>query len=244
MIKQIGFLQLRNNRFMEGNLFAHLTSQLEGVKDSLLVIPERINSSTAVMHIGMDREHAEKIPGGQTSAFLSDIAQRNNLHLIAGLIEESNGRIYNSSVLIGPRGHIGTHHKIAAPDTEKSRYSYGSTVEVFNLGFARIAMLTCNDLVSEPVIRQVQDANVDLICHSAEYTGEVFPPLLQSRAKELDSVIISANKCGRILPEVSEVEFSGSSMIINAQGEAIATAGNRETLTLRDWETVFSTCQR
>ena len=78
----------------------------------LVVLPELCNSG----YVFRTREEAfalaEPVPGGPTSAAWSTLAARRGLYLVAGIAELAGNALYNSSVVLGPRGYIGTFRKV------------------------------------------------------------------------------------------------------------------------------------
>lgn len=57
------------------------------------------------------KTEAEPIPGGPSCERLAECARRHKVLICAGLIERSGQRIYNSAVLIDPRGEVLLHHR-------------------------------------------------------------------------------------------------------------------------------------
>ena len=52
-------------------------------------------------------EIAEPIPGGESVAFLEDLARRKQVFLCAGFSEKENDIVYNTQAIFGPAGYIG-----------------------------------------------------------------------------------------------------------------------------------------
>ncbi|MFK4772385.1 nitrilase-related carbon-nitrogen hydrolase, partial [Rhizobium sp. ZW T2_16] len=54
----------------------------------------------------------EQIPGPTTETF-AEIASRRNCYIVVGMpeVDATSGLFYNSAVLIGPEGIVGTHRK-------------------------------------------------------------------------------------------------------------------------------------
>jgi N-carbamoylputrescine amidase len=103
---------------------------------TLLVLPELANSG----YIFNTREEAfslaEPVPGGPTTDFLIKKAKERNLYIVAGIDEIDGGLLYNSAVLVGPEGYIGTYRKNHLWDEEKI---------FFELPFGRVGMMICYD---------------------------------------------------------------------------------------------------
>src|SRR6267142_3991557 len=78
----------------------------------LIVLPELSNTGYMVQ----SREEAfalsEPIPNGPTAKAWSEIASKHKLHLVAGICERDENKLFNSAVLIGPSGYVGTFRKV------------------------------------------------------------------------------------------------------------------------------------
>jgi predicted amidohydrolase len=57
---------------------------------------------------------AEPVPDGPSSARLMDFARRHELTVCAGLSEKERDIVFNTQVLIGPRGYIGKQRKLGS----------------------------------------------------------------------------------------------------------------------------------
>ena len=99
---------------IDSNVKKSLTMIEEASKNgaNLIVLPELANSG----YVFNSREEAfklsEEIPGGKTSKAWMDSAKKNNVYIVAGINERDDNLLYNSSVIIGPTGYIGTFRKV------------------------------------------------------------------------------------------------------------------------------------
>jgi predicted amidohydrolase len=91
------------------------------------------------------RELAEPIPGS-SSDILSAAARRAGLHVVAGLTERCEDRIYNTAILYGPDGEILAHHrKINILGIARDLYSVGDRLQVAETSLGRIGLVICAD---------------------------------------------------------------------------------------------------
>src|SRR5690606_34295126 len=74
----------------------------------LIVLPELCNSGYVFESRDEAFELAERVPDGPSTQAWSEAAARHGLHLVAGISERAGDVLYNSSVVIGPKGHVGT----------------------------------------------------------------------------------------------------------------------------------------
>jgi predicted amidohydrolase len=77
----------------------------------LAVLPELCNTG----YVFETREEAltlsEEVPDGPTCDAWMAAARTHSMFIVAGITEREGGHLYNSAVLIGPEGHIGTYRK-------------------------------------------------------------------------------------------------------------------------------------
>ena len=80
-------------------------------RPDLLVLPECFQSPYAVDQF---KNYAEKIPDGETTQLLSQLAKKNRVAIIGGSIpefDESDGGLYNTSVVFNPAGDVVAKHR-------------------------------------------------------------------------------------------------------------------------------------
>lgn len=88
---------------------------------------------------------AEAIPGLRSER-LSAAARDAGVYVAAGLTEACDDKVYNSAVLLSPKGELlGVHRKINELDFACALYSTGGKLEVFETELGRIGMFICAD---------------------------------------------------------------------------------------------------
>ena len=93
---------------------------------------------------------AEPVPGGKTCRFLSDMALKYHLYICSGLIEKDGDKVYNSAVIIDPRGElILLHRKINELDIGHPYYALGDRLNVCHTEFGTMGLLICADANTE-----------------------------------------------------------------------------------------------
>ena len=111
-----------------------------------VVLPEL--SNTGYMFSSREEAFAlsEPIPGGPTVKAWSEIAARHKLHLVAGICERDGTKLFNSAVLIGPYGYIGTFRKVHLWNEENLYFEPGDLgFPVYHTAIGRIGMAICYD---------------------------------------------------------------------------------------------------
>jgi predicted amidohydrolase len=88
---------------------------------------------------------AQPIPG-KFSDLLCQAAEAHEIYVIAGLTEKEQDKIYNTAILISPKGEIlGKHHKINILDIAQHIYTPGNSCAVIETGLAKIGLNICAD---------------------------------------------------------------------------------------------------
>jgi predicted amidohydrolase len=91
------------------------------------------------------RDLAQPIPGA-TSEALSSAARAAHIHVVAGLTERADERIYNAAVLIDPEGRLLLkHRKINLLDIEQDLYAIGDRLQVARTPLGVLGVNTCAD---------------------------------------------------------------------------------------------------
>lgn len=89
---------------------------------------------------------AEPVPEGKTCMFLSETARKYSVYVCSGLIEKDGSKVYNSAVIIDPRGElILLHRKINELDIGHPYYALGDRLNVCQTKFGTIGLLICAD---------------------------------------------------------------------------------------------------
>lgn len=151
------------------------TTALAGT--DLIVFPE-----LAVTGSVNERETAERLAepvSGPSTTHLSQIATQTGAYLVAGLIERDvpSGRLFNSAVLVGPNGLVGTYRKVhlAAEDLAWATPGDGG-LPTFDIPLGRIGMLIGYDALFPEAARILAIDGADIIaCPSLMTWPAVLP---------------------------------------------------------------------
>lgn len=141
-----------------------LIAEAAAIGAQLIVLPELCNSG----YVFNSREEAfslaESVPDGETVFTWEKAANKYNVYIIAGICEKEGSNLYNSSVLIGPDGYIGTYRKIHLWYEEKLFFEPGNLgVPVFSTPFGRIGLLICYDIWFPEVLRMCSLKGADIV---------------------------------------------------------------------------------
>lgn len=136
----------------------------------LVVLPELCNSG----YVFNAREEAwslaEPVPGGPTCEAWAAVARQRGLFIAAGICERDGNKLYNSAVLIGPEGYIGTFRKMHLWYEEKLFFEPGDLgFPVFSTPIGRLGMIICYDGWFPESHRLLAAQGADIVCISTNW---------------------------------------------------------------------------
>jgi N-carbamoylputrescine amidase len=200
----------------------------------LVVLPELCNSG----YMFKSREEAfaasEPIPDGPTVKAWSEIATRHQLHLVAGICERDGAKLFNSAVLIGPNGHIGTFRKVHLWNEENLYFEPGDLgFPVFHTAVGRIGMAICYDGWFPETYRLAALQGADIVCVPTNWVPipgqaegrEAMANILAMAAAHSNSIYIAC--ADRVGTERGQ-PFEGQSLIVSFTGWPVAGPASRD----------------
>jgi predicted amidohydrolase len=174
-------------------------------------------------------ELAEKTTGPSTKA-IEKLARKHEIHIVFGmpeLSEKAQATIYNTAVLIGPKGLIGKYRKMYLPThsvfEEKRYFRPGYKAEAFETELGKLGLIICYDIFFPEVSRLTRLEGAQLIiCISASpaVRRTFFETLTVARAIENTSFLAYVNLVGI----EDGLQFWGGSRLIGPNGKTIAAA--------------------
>jgi predicted amidohydrolase len=198
---------------------------------SLIVFPEL--ALTGYILRDQIYELAETIPG-PTVMTMEKIAKRENIHIIFGmpeLSEKTQAVIYNTAVLVAPKGYVGKYRKMHLPThsvfEEKRYFRQGYKPTVFETELGKVGMLICYDAFFPEVSRilRLEGAQL-LVCISASpaVRRHFFEILTVARAIENTVFLAYVNLVGL----ENGLQFWGGSRLIAPSGKILIQAKYNE----------------
>lgn len=215
---------------------AHSLDLIERAADGgakLIVLPELANTG----YVFETREEAfslaETIPDGPTSRAWSEIAARRDLHIVAGITEREGTSLYNSAVVIGPSGHLGTYRKTHLWGAENLFFEPGNNgFPVFHTAIGRIGVAICYDGWFPETYRLQALQGADIVCVPTNWVPipgqaegrEAMANILAMAAAHSNSIYIAC--ADRIGTERGQ-PFEGQSLIVAHTGWPVAGPASR-----------------
>jgi predicted amidohydrolase len=205
----------------------------------VVVLPELANSGYVFDSRAEARSLAEPIPAGETAQRWIDLAAAHDVYVVGGYAEEAGTSLYNSAVLVGPDGYVGTHRKVHLWDEEKLWFEPGDEIEVFETEIGRIGMQICYDQWFPELTRIQAAKGVDLVAEPTnwvpandyERSGRMDADEL-ARANYLAVSNAHTNAVWFVCADRVGTErgqpFLGRSLVVDPDGNAVAGPASRD----------------
>jgi predicted amidohydrolase len=121
-----------------------------------------------IPYVGLGRSFAqvaEPIPDGPCCRYFASLAEKYQLHLVAGLVERDQHCLYNVAVLFGPDGRLlGKYRKVCLPRSEEEAgLTPGTTYPVFETALGKIGLMVCYDGFFPEVARYLTQQGAEII---------------------------------------------------------------------------------
>ena len=217
-------------------------------------------------------EVAEPVPDGESVRKLVHLAERFGLFLSVGLSEKENDIVFNTQVLVGPKGYIGKQRKLHVSRDEGLYYKGGREIAVFDIGKCKVGTVICYDNHFPEIARIValKGADVILMPHAARlgvwddtpeselearsHVFEYFRTGYTMRARENACFCVVADQAGRagyvdIYPRdhQNQPHHPGAAIIFSPDGQvlrAAQTAKIRDEMIVSDLDAELLACER
>jgi predicted amidohydrolase len=192
---------------------------LSGVTADLMVLPELAFTGYAFR----DRDEARRYAHNPEESVIVDklisLCESKDMHIVTGFAELDGEQIFNSSLLIGPRGIESVYRKLHLFNTEKNCFDPGDKpLDVIRVKNAKVGMMVCFDWIFPEVARELSVRGADMICHPSNL---IIPDKCQysmvTRCIENRVFAVTANRYGN----ERGVDFTGASQIVGPGGETL-----------------------
>ena len=194
----------------------------------LIVLPELCNSGYVLESREEAYALAEEVSTGSSIARWAALAAERGLYIVAGFLEREGVRLYNSAVVMGPDGVIGTYRKNHLWADEALYFERGDLgFPVFHTPFGRIGVLICYDGWFPEAWRLLALQGADIVCVPTNWVPMAEQPggmpamanVLCMGAAHSNSMVVAA--CDRVGTERGQ-PFIGQSLIVDHNGWPVA----------------------
>jgi len=220
----------------ENNIKKSVTMINEAAKNgaNLIVLPELANSGYVFNSREEAFELSEEIPKGKTTKAWMDAAAKNNVYIVAGINERDNNLLYNSSVIVGPDGYIGTFRKVHLWNEENLFFEPGNLgFPVFKTPIGRISSNICYDSWFPESFRLAVLQGADIVCVPTNWVP--IPGQAKGERAMANSLIMAASHCNSVFIAAADrvgeergQPFEGQSIITSYTGWPIAGPASRD----------------
>ncbi len=238
----VGAVSMRVVHDKEQNLAKYLDfidrAAAQGVR--LLVFPEQsLQGYLYNLDHGFTREemdyhyaNAETVPGESTEA-LMERARAKDMYIIFGMTEKMEAGfvpfLFNTAVLVGPQGLLGSYRKVHLPGDERHVFGRGDDWPVFDTDLGRVGMLICWDQLFPESTRELTLQGAEVLVMATAWPQRFsygYDLMTRARAAENHRWYISSNQVGRC--DKGEQVYYGHSRIVDPRGRIIAETGDDE----------------
>ena len=193
---------------------------------NILVLPELSNSGYNFDSAKEAFQFSESIRQSRYVEFLTEISRKKNVLIVTGFNEKDGEKIYNSALLISPKGILGKYRKIHLFMNEKDYFTPGDLgFPVFQTEFGTLGMLVCFDYIFPESWRVLGLKGTSIVCHPSNlvtpYAQRVVPP--QGIINRF--FIVTCNRTGT----ERDLIFTGQSFISDPEGNILYMASPGET---------------
>ena len=190
----------------------------------LIAFPECALTGYAFESLEEGIQFAENLDGPSSQA-IAEACRETGVYVAAGFIESDSGEFYNSVMLVGPEGVVGSYRKVHLPFIGIDRFlSPGDRpLQVFELPFGKVGLNICYDISFPEAARVLKLMGAELIVLATNWPpGAWRSPefVVNTRALENHLFYAAVNRVG----EERGWQFIGRSKVADCNGDTVAEA--------------------
>ncbi|MFB3905529.1 MAG: carbon-nitrogen hydrolase family protein [Acidobacteriota bacterium] len=180
---------------------------------------------------------AEPIPGGATCRRLMKAAAENRVYACAGLTERDGNQVFNSAVLIDPKGELLIRHrKLNELDIGHNLYAQGDRLNVCRTEYGTLGLLICADATTAhyTLLRSLGYMGADIILSPSAWAvppdhdnrrnpyGDTWRRPYQTVAREFNMWIAGVSNVGKMTAGPwKDWNCIGCSLLVDADGKEV-----------------------
>lgn len=211
-------------------------AMMEGVNADLFVLPELCTSGYNFVS-RLEVEQLSESIDGFTFQHMAEFSKKHCCYLVYGFPERTHeGKLYNSSVLVGPAGLVGLYRKIHLYYRETLFFEPGNLgFPVFDIPFGKIGMMICFDWFYPESARSLALNGAQLIAHPANLVLPYCPDAMVTRCLENRVFAVTANRLGSENRGGIDLTYIGKSEIVTPKGEILVRLDeNKPAIAVQD----------
>lgn len=191
----------------------------------LVIFPECALTGYAFASLEEAAPFAESLDGPSAER-IAGVCRESGVFAAVGFIESDSGKFYNSVMLTGPDGVIGSYRKVHLPFLGVDRFlSAGDRpFQIFELPFGKVGINICYDISFPESSRVLKLLGAELIVLPTNWPpGARRSPefIVNTRALENHLFYAAVNRIG----DERGWQFIGRSKVVDCNGDTMAEAG-------------------
>ncbi len=193
---KIGFVQTSPEFGQTSRNLGRAIAQLDSAVGDLLVLPELFSTGYRFTSQEELNRLAEPLDGPTVRAVAAHCRERRRF-VVAGLAEHAAEGVYNSAIVVGPEGLLGTYRKVHLFHEEKRWFLPGDGgFPVWDLGPCRLGVLVCFDWCFPEAARSLALGGAQVIAHPANLVLPHAQNAMITRCLENKVFVVTANRVG------------------------------------------------
>jgi predicted amidohydrolase len=215
-----------------------VVKNLAGVNADLIVLPELAFTGYYFKDRTEVKALAEDPKNSVTVDTLKKLCGKKKFYIVTGFTEKAKDKLFNSALLIGPKGVIHTYRKIHLFNEETNWFDKGDiSLQVNKVNNSRIGIMVCFDWAFPEVTRVLALQGADIICHPSNLVLDYCQQTMLARCLENKVYAITTNRYGYDKRPHGNLRFTGRSQIVAPGGTLIHRAKSQsEELYIMDIE--------
>lgn len=219
---RVGFLQF-DPEFgnVEGNR-ARVLNALDDIETDLIVLPELPFTGYLFRDRAEAKRLAEDPSRSDTVDALVGLCRRRSTFVCTGFAERDGDRVYNASLIVGPRGIVHRYRKLHLFRDEKSWFDPGDLpLSVKRIRGTPVGVMVCFDWAFPEVARRLALDGARILAHPSNLVLDYGQKTMLTRCLENAVFAVTCNRTGADVRDHGSVEFTGRSQIAGPRGELI-----------------------
>ena len=233
MIYKVGLCQFNPSLLNKAENIKKMRELVDGLDADLIVFPELATSGYVFSCKEEILQVADDFQTSDTTAMFTELSSKNNTAYVIGFTEISEGKLYNSSMLINPDGTKHLYRKIHLFNEEKLWFEPG------NLGFVvakskydvLVGQMICFDWIFPESARTLMLKGAQIIAHPANLVLPWCQQAMLTRSLENRVFSVTCNRIGTEINKDKEFYFTGMSQVVTPQAELLFRLSEDEVST-------------
>lgn len=225
---KIGYYQFRP---LFGKVEKNLQKILTGLQDvdaDLIVLPELALTGYYFKDRNELMSLAENPANSASINALTKICKERDFHIVTGFAERTADKVYNSAILIGPKGIEHIYRKLHLFNEEKNIFDQGNIpLSIQTVRGVKIGLMVCFDWAFPEVARSLTLQGAEIICHPSNLVLTFCQEAMLTRCLENRVFAVTTNRYGVDKRPQGKIKFTGKSQIVAPGGKLLNRAASQ-----------------